>query len=406
MNDYLNTFVFIYPMMMAIIWIFGSLIFRFFVKETISSPPFSKEDIPPVSILVPCHNEEDCIEETVLRLMVLALNKYEIILVNDCSTDSTLDKMIELQQKYPESNIRIVNLKSNQGKGAGMTLAASVAKYEYLLGIDADAVLDKLAPQYLMWHLQQHPELGAVTGNPKVRNRISILAKIQVGEFSSIIGMIKRTQRLFGVVYTVSGVVALFRKRAVMDVGMWSNDMVTEDIDITWKLQLNGWGVQFEPRALCWILVPETINGIWRQRLRWSQGGNEVLLKYWRQIFSLKSYKMWILYLEYTCSVLWCYIFLYSLIIAIINGNTDSLFKPDLIGLLSIVCIIQFSTGLILDNRYEKSQYKNIPWLVFYPLAYWIVNMSVTVVSFPKALLKPKGKVATWKSPDRGVRNE
>jgi poly-beta-1,6-N-acetyl-D-glucosamine synthase len=406
MMEYISIFVFVYPMMMAIVWIFGSLIFRFFVKEEIMFPPFAKGAIPGLSILVPCHNEEDCIEETVLRLMVLELEQYEVILINDFSQDSTLDKMIELQQKFPESNIRIVNLKTNQGKGAGMTIAAKVARYEYLLGIDADAVLDKWAPQYLLWHLVRHPDLGAVTGNPKVRNRISILAKIQVGEFSSIIGMIKRTQRLFGVVYTVSGVVALFRKRAVVDVGMWSNDMVTEDIDITWKLQLKGWGVQFEPRALCWILVPETLKGIWSQRLRWSQGGNEVLLKYWKDIFSFRSYKMWILYLEYSCSVFWCYAFLFTIIITICEGSASTLFKPELLGLLSLICLVQFSTGLILDNRYEKSQYKNIPWLVLYPLAYWIVNMSVTVVSFPKALLKPKGKVATWKSPDRGIRNE
>ncbi len=52
--------------------------------------------------------------------------------------------------------------------------------------------------------------------------------------------------------------------------------MITEDIDISWKLQLKHWSVFFEPRGLCWILMPETLRGLWKQRLRWAQGGAEV----------------------------------------------------------------------------------------------------------------------------------
>ncbi len=63
-----------------------------------------------------------------------------------------------------------------------------------------------------------------------------------MGEFSSIIGLIKRTQRVYGRVFTVSGVIAAFRKQALADVGYWSPDMITEDIDISWKLQLQPLG--------------------------------------------------------------------------------------------------------------------------------------------------------------------
>ena len=55
--------------------------------------------------------------------------------------------------------------------------------------------------------------------------------------------------------------------------------MMTEDIDITWKLQRAGWDVRFEPNALVWILMPETLAGLWKQRLRWACGGAQVLLK-------------------------------------------------------------------------------------------------------------------------------
>ena len=79
-------------------------------------------------------------------------------------------------------------------------------------------------------------------------------------------------------VFTVSGLVAAFRRTALQDVGYWSLDMVTEDIDISWSLQLRRWDVRYEPNALCYILMPETLDGLWSQRLRWAQGGIEVLM--------------------------------------------------------------------------------------------------------------------------------
>ena len=76
---------------------------------------------------------------------------------------------------------------------------------------------------------------------------------------------------------TLNAGIAAFRRQALADVGYWSPDMITEDIDISWKLQLRHWDIFFEPRALCWILMPETLKGLWKQRLRWAQGGAEVL---------------------------------------------------------------------------------------------------------------------------------
>lgn len=116
-----------------------------------------------------------------------------------------------------------------------------------------------------------NPRVGAVTGNPRIRTRSTLIGKVQVGEFSSIIGLIKRTQRVYGGVYRFR-VIAAFRRSALADVGYWSDDMITEDIDISWKLQLRRWSVFYEPRALCWILMPETLRGLWKQRLRWAKG--------------------------------------------------------------------------------------------------------------------------------------
>ena len=78
--------------------------------------------------------------------------------------------------------------------------------------------------------------------------------------------------------------------------------MITEDIDISWKLQLRHWDIFFEPRALCWILMPETLKGLWKQRLRWAQGGAEVFLVNLRRIVRWEHHRMWPLFLEYAMS--------------------------------------------------------------------------------------------------------
>ena len=99
---------------------------------------------------------------------------------------------------------------------------------EILVGIDGDARLDPWCLHWLVRHFDE-PEVGAVTGNPRVRTRSTLLGRIQVGEFSSIVGLIKRAQRSIGLIFTVSGVIAAFRRSALFEAGFWSPDKLTED---------------------------------------------------------------------------------------------------------------------------------------------------------------------------------
>ncbi len=408
--DIVYNFVFYYPLLMGFIWMFGSILFRIYRDTYLIKEP----DIPGnpmVSILVPCHNEEECIEDTIRYLQLQSYRNFEIIAIDDASKDKTGEILMNLQKEF--SNLRVITLKSNQGKGTGLTMAAMVSKGEFLVGIDADALLDPDAVKWIMWHFANFPRVGAVTGNPKVRNRTTLLAKIQVGEYSTIIGMIKRTQRILGKIYTVSGVVAAFRKKALLDVGWWSNNMVTEDIDVSWKLQIDKWDIRYEARALCWILVPETLKGIFKQRLRWSQGGNEVLIKYFPKILDWKSRRIWPLYIEYAASVLWCYLLLLTFILSVLyllnvplpqDLVVRNVLSPGWTGvLLAAVCMLQLTVGIIFDARYDKTLLKIIPWMIWYPAIYWVITAITTIIAFPKALLKKRNTLAVWESPDRGL---
>lgn len=147
--------------------------------------------------------------------------------------------------------------------------------------LDADTIVDQDAPYYMIENFKHDPKLGAVTGNPRIRNKSSILGKIQTIEYASLIGCIKRSQTLAGAVNTISGVFTLFKKSAVVDVGYWDTDMITEDIAVSWKLHLRGYRIKYEPLAMCWMLVPETLGGLWKQRVRWAQGDT----KYYYETF-------------------------------------------------------------------------------------------------------------------------
>lgn len=155
------------------------------------------------------------------------------------------------QLAQEEPRLRVIHLAANQGKAVALKAGAAAARGDLLVCIDGDALLDRDTAAWLVAPLIHYPHVGAVTGNPRIRTRSTLIGRIQVGEFSSIIGLIKRTQRIYGRVFTVSGVIAAFRRQALADVGYWSPDMITEDIDISWKLQLRHWDIFFEPRALC-----------------------------------------------------------------------------------------------------------------------------------------------------------
>lgn len=399
----MEIFVYWYPAVMGMMWILGSLVF-YFANERKGSLPLEKT--PFVSILMPAHNESRILYPVVKEMVDLNYPEYEVILINDGSSDDTSEVLKDLAIKY--DRVRVIDLKENCGKANALYLGLIAAKGEILVGVDADSYLDKNALRYLVSHfVNRHngERVGAVTGNPRVRNRGTLLGKLQLCEYASIISLIKRTQRVLGKVMTVSGVCVAYRKRALMECGFWDRDMMTEDIAVTWKLEKNFWDVRYEPRALCWMLVPETIKGLWRQRRRWSEGGLEVIFRHWDIFKSWKRRRMAPIYLEQVLSFLWsvCWLILTIILITMeIRGHhviTEYIWKSQF---LSFICLFQFLIAMWLESRYDKKIFDNSWSVIWYPILYWYINVFIALASIFKAIL-PNKKLATWKSPDRGV---
>ncbi len=408
---FLFEFTFYYPLFMAYLWIVGGLYYYLhWERGTTSSykqPPVLSE-YPPVSVIVPCFNEGKHLKEIVQALCRIEYPDYEIILVDDGSTDNTTSILNQLPY---QTNLRVMRHAENQGKAVALHTGTLVAKNEFLVCIDGDTILDPHAVHWMVRHFISGPRVGAVTGNPRIRNRSTLLGKIQVGEFSSIIGLIKRAQRVYGRIFTVSGVITAFRKTALHQVGYWSSDMVTEDIDISWKLQLDHWDIRYEPNSLCWILAPETLHGLWRQRLRWAQGGIEVLIKHFMEMTPWRKRRMWVIWLESLVSVLWSYLMFTVLCIWLLNFIVElpeeivvSSIAPGWTGvLLGFTCLLQFGISLLIDNQYEPRIWHYYYWMIWYPILYWLLSAATVIVAVPTVLLKRKKTRARWISPDRGL---
>lgn len=408
----LNYFVFLYPLYMSFVWMVGGLLF-YFRRERKDQPRLYS--FPFFSIVIPAHNEEKNIEDTLNNLEDLNYPAYEVIVVNDGSTDQTPGILDKLVKKYP-AWLKAVHLRPNSGKAKALNLGILLSKGELILVMDADCYLGKDALGMMAWHFVNFARVGAVTGNPRIINRTSLLGKIQVGEYSSIIGLIKRSQRLLGKILTVSGVAAAFRKSALCDCGFFDSDTVTEDIDITWKLQKRFWDVRYEPKALCWILAPETIPGLWRQRIRWAQGGLEVVKKHYNVWFDWRQRRLWPVYIEYITALAWVF-FLTFLIFSWSAGYLLYYFKvtgyrptqpfipPSWTGsILALVCLFQFMASLFIDYHYErKLLLKYYFWIIWYPLFYWIISALTVFFGAFNVFVKKGGVSVTWESPDRGI---
>lgn len=409
-NDFYFGFAFLYPLLMAWLWIAGGIWFYF--KREYRQDHFPEPSDEGCSIIIPCFNEEEQVRRTIKFAMQSQYPEFEVIAVNDGSQDRTAAILDELATQYPK--LRVVHLAENQGKAYALRAGAMVSRYEFLVCIDGDALLHPHAVFWMMHQLTSFPRVGAVTGNPRIINRSSMLGKIQVGEFSSIIGLIKRAQRTYGRIFTVSGAIAGFRKTALDRIGYWRDDMITEDIDVSWRLQFDHWDLQYVPKALCYIYMPETFKGLWKQRLRWAQGGIEVLIAYVPKLFKWRLRRMWPIVIESIISVLWAYVimgifvlYFYGLFFPLPGEWAIQSILPQWYGvILGLTCLLQFLVSLMIDHQYDKNRtLRTYFWVIWYPLFFWLITALTTVVSVPKTLLK-KQKRARWVSPDRGFTKE
>ena len=129
-------------------------------------------------------------------------------------------------------------------------------------------------------------------------------------------------------------------------------------------------------------------------------------LRYGLQAMRWRNRRFWLLLLEYLSSVTWCYSMLLLALIWLMEPNLSGLAVGHLFQwtgvMMTAICLLQFGVSIFIDHHYDKSMARSFIWCVWYPLIYWLLNLVTVVVAVPKAILRRRGQLAVWESPDRG----
>lgn len=411
--------LFVYPIASSFVWFVGALCYQFVFKyRNRKLYPIAKEDEPFITILIAAHNEEIVIEETLNFLMnKINYHNYEVLVVNDGSTDQTLPILERLLDVYPK--LRIINIEKNKGKAHALNIGTGFAKGDFILSNDADTIPEPDALwKYMNYFIHDYDmNIAGVTGNMDVQNRTRIIEKAQTVEFSSIVGIIKRSQMAtIGSMYAYSGANTMYRKAALVDVGLFRQDRATEDISIVWDQQKNGWFTVFAPDIMFFMNVPSSIRMLYRQRKRWGKGGIEVWLSnfstVWRHPFNRLS--LLVMHVDQTLSLIWTLffwvtsgVFIFQLLHFLSIGNYERIYHMFSMALIFVMFemisgIIQLTAALMIDNHGNKLKY--FIFSPFYMLIYWQVNALSIVTTFIPAIKTILGYGSgTWKSPERKV---
>ena len=228
------------------------------------------ENYPFVSIIVPAYNESEVIHASLSSLLELRYPYYEIIAVDDGSTDGTYEKMREFEGNHYGVRVQVFR-KENSGKADTLNYGIRRSRAPIVVCMDSDSRLTPDALRYAVTHFED-PNVGAVAGNVKVINRHNIWTKLQALEYIEGLNIVRKAQAFFRSVNVIPGPIGIFRRNAIEATGGYDSDTFAEDFDMTVKILADGWKINYEPKAIAFTEAPEVLLDIIKQRYRWSRG--------------------------------------------------------------------------------------------------------------------------------------
>ena len=282
----------------------------------------------PVSVLISAYNEESCIVESVKSLCRLNYPDYEIVVINDGSTDSTLERLIEsfglqrinsvyrpilqtagVRRFYVSRQVPnlIVIDKAHSGKADSLNAGINVSRAPYFCSVDADSILEKDSLMRLMLPIIEAPELVKATGGivriangsvvkdgrlVEVRLPDDSLSRLQVVEYIRSFLFGRAGLSALNSLLVISGAFSMFHKKAVLAVGGFSTDTVTEDMELVVRLhryfmkKKQRYRISFVPDPICWTVAPKTFETLAKQRKRWHAGLGESISLHMSMVFN------------------------------------------------------------------------------------------------------------------------
>ncbi len=240
---------------------------------------------PGVTIIVPCWNEEETINKTVKSLLNLNYpkDKLKLLLVDDGSTDNTLN-VLKKFEKY--SNVKIFH-KENGGKHTALNLGIDNTETEFVGCLDADSVAHSESLVRIMSYFENNKEVMAVSPSIIVDNAKNFIQKAQRMEYYMAV-YVKKMLGILGAIHVTPGPLTIFRKKVFDDLGYYHHAHNTEDMEIAYRMQVNGYKIDQCNDAVVYTNTPSTVMKLHKQRVRWIYGFINNTLDYKNVIFKKK----------------------------------------------------------------------------------------------------------------------
>lgn len=275
---------------------------------------------PPISLLVPAHNEERTIVESVDSLLNLDYPELEVIVANDGSRDGTLDalkdryQLLETDMLYiqdveskpvravymsqVEPRLIVVDKEPGGSKADAINAALNAASSPYVCVVDADSILERDALVRIVVPVLTDPKRVVAAGGivrvlngskvrdgrmQEVRLPTRAVERIQVVEYLRAFLIGREGWAFFNMLTIISGAFGIFRRDLVRAVGGYRAAAIGEDIDLVMRLHRHllkekaDYHISFVPDPVCWTEVPGDVRSLGRQRARWQKGLADVL---------------------------------------------------------------------------------------------------------------------------------
>jgi cellulose synthase/poly-beta-1,6-N-acetylglucosamine synthase-like glycosyltransferase len=331
---------------------------------------------PYVSVLLPAFNEAKRITKTLESILASNYACMEVIVIDDGSTDETFTMASGFAGEHNGIRVRVFR-KPNGGKSTALNLGFRESHGTLVMCVDADSRLERNAIRRLA-ALFQNPEIGAAAGQVRVRNRDSILTRLQALEYALMNGIPRLAQSNFAHVLIAPGPVAMFRRSVLREIwsrwgcgdveqiktdlrrvtGPWEHDTFAEDCDVTLNTLLLGKRVIFEPAAISYTTSPAWLLPLLNQRYRWTRGNIQAVYKSWRRWHEVanppRALPFWLAIFMIE-SILWPVVNIYGLAmlagLLIVVGKIGTLVPWYLILLLIEVNAAAFSIRTMGERR-------------------------------------------------------
>lgn len=237
---------------------------------------FGEEYQPLVSVVVPAFNEERVIERTIDSLLASDYKNFEIVVVDDGSTDQTYQALKTLFGKNKRVSLY---QKRNGGKAEALNFGWRKSKGEIIIALDADTLF---IPETIgaLAHRFADETIGAVAGNAKVGNRLNIVTRWQALEYVTSQNFDRRAFASLNCITVVPGSVGAWRRSVLEDVGGFSSDTLAEDQDLTIEVRKRGLKIGYEEAAIGLTEAPDSLRALAKQRYRWSYGTLQCMWKH------------------------------------------------------------------------------------------------------------------------------